>query len=366
MRLGKLVVGFVLPLAGALLVAAVVAPSAAQALTRPQVTQRAARYATSLGYRVGIAVVDSKTGDYYRSGDADDGFLSASVVKVLIAARLLAEDKLHGDVRRLAYRMITQSDNDAADQLYPLAGSGTLVPWTAHHFHIRKLGSPAVSDDAWGSTRLVPRALAHLYVKYARNPQVGPWLLNAMHHIHEYSSAGEYQWWGLPSATDHAAVKQGWNIELGHANVNTTGFVNNDRYAVVIMSRGPTNTYLTPITTMLTHVARLLLPGGRFPAPRPAVTQVAPSSVPTQGGWQVVVHGTALTGVTKVLFGTRPAASFTAVSAGELDAIAPHHSAGTVNLRVVTTHGISRKTRADVVRFVPPPVTPGRASRPMP
>jgi hypothetical protein len=355
MRLGDRVrLGFALSLACVLVLSAVVAAPPAQALTRPQVTQRAARYASSLGYRIGIAVVDSKTGDYYRSGDADGGFLSASVVKVLIAARLLVEGKLHGDVRRLAYRMITQSDNDAADQLYPMAGSGTLVPWTAHHFHIRKLGSPAVSDDAWGSTRLVPRALAHLYVKYAKNPQVGPWLLNAMHHIHEYSSAGEYQWWGLPSATSHAAVKQGWNIELGHANVNTTGFVNNDRYAVVIMSRGPTSSYLTPMTTMLTHVARLLLPHGRFPAPRPAITGLAPTSVPTSGGWQVVVHGTALTGVTKVLFGTRSTTRFTSVSARELDVIAPRHAAGRVNLRVVTTHGISRKTRADVVRFVPP------------
>jgi hypothetical protein len=237
-----------------------------------------------------------------------------------------------------------------------MAGSGTLVPWTAHHFHIRDLGRPAVSDDAWGSTRLVPRALAHLYVRYAKDPQVGPWLLNAMHHIREYSSAGEYQWWGLPAATNGPAVKQGWNIELGHANVNTTGFVDNDRYAVVLMSRGPTSSYLTPITTMLTHVARLLLPNGRFPAPGPAITRLAPNSIPTQGGWQVIVHGTALTDVTKVLFGTRPATRFTTVGPHELDVIAPPHAAGRVHLRVVTSHGISRKSPTDVVRFVPPPV----------
>jgi len=190
-------------------------------------------------------------------------------------------------------------------------------------------------------------------------------LLNAMHHHAEYSSAGEYQGWGLPSVAPYAAVKQGWNIEFGYANVNTTGFVNRDRYAVVMMSRGPTSSYLEPISSMLTHAARLLLPDGRFPARHPVVSSVSPSVVPTTGGWTVVVRGTDLTDVTKVLFGTRRAAGFTPVSPREVDVVAPTHSAGRVNLRVITSHGTSPKSRADVVRFVDSPGTgnPSRVNR---
>jgi len=347
---GKAVVA--LSLAASMLLSSAVAPPVAQAATRHHVTVAAARYATDLGYRIGIAVVDTRTGVMYTSGRARVAYLSASVVKVLIAARLLVENRMHGDVRRLAYRMITQSDNDAANQLYPLAGGSTLEPWTERHFHIRGLGGPKTPPGYWGSTRLVPAKLARLYVRYKNNPQVGPWLLNAMHHIHEFSSAGEYQWWGLPPATTNAAVKQGWNTDFGHANVNTTGFVNNDRYAVVMMSRGPTSSYLGPISAMLTHAARLLLPNGHFPAPRPAITGVSPTAVATVGGWHVIVRGTALTHVTRVLFGDRPAIRFTTVTAHKLNAVAPPHAAGAVNIRVITSHGVSRLTHADVVRFV--------------
>jgi hypothetical protein len=160
----------------------------------------------------------------------------------------------------------------------------------------------------------------------------------------------------LPSATTGAAVKQGWNTEFGQANVNTTGFVNRDRYAVVIMSSGATSTYLDPITDMLTHTARLLLPNGRFPAPPPAITKVSPTTLPTRGGWHVVVRGSDLTRVLKVVFGTRATTRFSSVSARELTVVAPSHSAGRVQLRVVTSHGISRRTAADVVRYVSTPI----------
>jgi hypothetical protein len=122
---------------------------------------------------------------------------------------------------------------------------------------------------------------------------------------------------------------------------------------VVIMSRGPASSYLSPITTMLTHVARLLLPQGRFPPPPPAIKRVSPTSIATAGGWHVVVHGTALTHVTKVLFGARPAPAFTSVTPRWLDVVTPSHAAGLVDIRVVTAHGTSPRTVADEVRFVP-------------
>jgi hypothetical protein len=257
--------------AAALLLAgpAAASPTTGAAAHGPAVARRglvtAVHTATRGGYHIGIAVYDRSTGQTFTAGAADDRFVSASVVKVLIAARLLATGRMHGAVAALAYRMITQSDNDAADRLYPLAGGATLVRWVKRRYHVWDLGVPTGHRGEWGLTRITARGLVHVYAALAADRRVGPWLLAAMHHAHRYSSAGEYQFWGLPSATRNPAVKQGWNLAAGHANVNTTGFVDHDRYAVVILTRGRPATYGHPIFSMITRVARLALPGGRFP-----------------------------------------------------------------------------------------------------
>ena len=315
----------------------------------------AAQYAASNGYRVGIVVRDTKTGTVQTAGAADTEFVSASVIKTLIATRLLVEGKVRGDTARLAYRMITLSDNDATNRLYPRAGGRTLIPWTERHYGIHNLGTPTPKRLWWGYTTLVPRALAEFYAKVKQDPLVAPWLLNAMHHIAKYSYVGEYQWWGLPSATTHAAVKQGWDTAFGHANVNTTGYVNGDRYVVVIMTRGPTSSYLGPITRMITHVARLLLPDGAFPEPGPQVYHLSRAAARTVGGGQIAIRGTSFTDVADVLFGGTAAASVTVVSSRKIVATVPQHQPGGVNVRVVTSHGTSARTDASRFRFVPPP-----------
>ncbi|HZC69295.1 MAG TPA: serine hydrolase [Jatrophihabitans sp.] len=349
---------------GSVLVAGWVQPPAAGAATRLDVMRAAATYAASQGYYAGIAVVDTQTGRTYTSGHARHSFVSASVVKVLIATRLLVMDRMHGHIADLAYRMITQSDNDATDQLYPLAGGAGLEPWAERHYHVADLGSPSNQPSWWGYTRLTALGLARFYAKVKSDPKVAPWLLDAMRHIRRTSYVGEYQWWGLPSATTHAAVKQGWNIAFGHANVNTTGFVNRNRYAVAIMTRGPSRTYLGPISTMVTHVARLLLPNGHFPDPVPHVTRLSRTSAPVRGGWRVTLRGTSFTHVTRVMFGQRRGLDLDVGSPERLSVVAPPHAAGWVHIRVVTTHGTSSEVRADRFRYVgpPPSVTDAQAS----
>ena len=84
--------------------------------------QAAAHLAVGKGYRTCIAVLDLRTGAYTGAAEATEEFASESVVKVLIATELLATGQMHGDVERTAYRMITQSDDEAANALYGLAG----------------------------------------------------------------------------------------------------------------------------------------------------------------------------------------------------------------------------------------------------
>ena len=350
----RLVVGLVSAVLVAGTLVAVGTP-VAQAATRGQVVQSAASYAASRGYHVGIAVLDSQSGAVYAGGYADDSFVSASVVKVLVAARLLLAGRMHGQVAALAYKMITQSDNAATNRLYPLAGGGSLEPWLASHYHVARLGSPTPRPGWWGYTRLVPRGLVQLYAKLKRDPVVGPWLLRTMREIRRYSSGGDYQWWGLPSATSGAAVKQGWDIAYRHANVNTTGFVNGDRYAVAILTRGPQSSYLSPISRVVTQTARLVLPNGSFPDDLPAVTGLSDTTAATGGGGSLIVHGRVFTGVSRVLFGSQGATNLKVWSPTTLSVSVPPHAAGWVDVRVVTSHGSSAAAHPDRFRFVPTP-----------
>jgi len=77
----------------------------------------AAALATSKGYRTGIAVLDLQTGRYAGAGEDTEQFASESVVKVMIAARLLATGQMTGSTEATAYEMITESDDDDANAL---------------------------------------------------------------------------------------------------------------------------------------------------------------------------------------------------------------------------------------------------------
>jgi hypothetical protein len=187
--------------------------------------------------------------------------------------------------------------------------------------------------------------LVKFYAKVKKDRRVGPWLLRAMHRAHRYGSDGTYQFFGLPSATTGAAVKQGWGIDYDDwgrsADFNTTGFVNGDRYAVAILARGPSSTYGRAIGGALTNTARLLLPGGRFPDATPAIQHMSHRSGPVTGAQPIVVRGTDLTHVSAVLFGGAKGTSLRSTSSTSLAVTAPAHAAGQVSVRVVTDHGTS-------------------------
>lgn len=71
----------------------------------------------------------------------------------------------------------------------------------------------------------------------------------------------------------------------------------------------------------------------------PAVTRVRPAAGPTAGGTSVTIIGSNLGGATSVRFGSRPARSFTVLSADELTAVSPPARAGTVAITVTTAAG---------------------------
>jgi hypothetical protein len=316
--------------------------TSANAAQRKTVMSAAASYASSEGYKVGIAVLDTKTGHFYGSGDFRGVFASESIVKVFIATRLLLRGAMHGQTETRAYKMITQSDDAIASSFYSQVGGDSLIGWIKNHYHVGGLGYRPSRSGWWGNTHIRPQGLVRLYAKLKADRRVGPWLLNAMHHATMYGSDGVYQFFGLPSATKGAAVKQGWGDDFdygGTSDFNSTGFVNNDRYAIAILARGKSSSYGSQIGALLTSVAKRLLPGGRFPDPQPRLSSLSKTTGRAAGGMKVTVHGTDLTGVRAVWFGTHRATNLKSLSAQRVQVVAPAHKAGTIRVRVATDHG---------------------------
>ncbi len=78
-----------------------------------------------------------------------------------------------------------------------------------------------------------------------------------------------------------------------------------------------------------------------FTQAAPTVTQVGPTSGGTAGGTVITVTGTNFTGASSVLFGTTIATSFTVTSSSSLMVTAPSHTAGMIDVTVVTSAGSS-------------------------
>jgi hypothetical protein len=344
---------------------AVVTAPPAVAYLRSAVLKSAASYASAQGYHVGISVYDTTNGAVMGAGDYTGTYASESLIKVFIATRLLLTGRMHGSTEARAYKMVTQSDDAIASAFYGSVGGDGLVNWIAGYYHVAHLGYGPSRAGWWGNTHLHPDGLVRLYAKLKADRRVAPWLLNAMRHATHYGSDGTYQYFGLPSATRGAAIKQGWgnDYEIGSSSdFNTTGFIDHDRYAVAILARGPSSAYGARISDLLTNVARRLLPNGIFPEAPPSVTGLSTHSGPLGGGRQVTVHGTAFTFVRSVYFGTARARNLHVLSPTTLTVTEPAHTRANCYVRVFTAHGYSQHAPANAFLYERAPLIGGLSS----
>jgi hypothetical protein len=135
------------------------------------------------------------------------------------------------------------------------------------------------------------------------------------------------------------------------AQINTTGFVDRDRYAVAIFSRGPTSLYYRAGERIVSDEARAIAPNGHLtPQPTPIVRRLTRTSGPSSGGQRLTIVGLHFRDIRAVHFGARKARI---TSAGErrLHVIVPTHRRGVVAVRVTGAYGRSAKTAADRYRF---------------
>jgi hypothetical protein len=257
--------------------------------------QSAAQLATADGYRTGIAVLNLQTGQYTGAGEDTGSFASESVAKVLIATELLLSGQMAGSTETTAYQMITQSDDADADALYGLAGGDNVINLVAAHYDIPFLGTPPSQPGWWGNTEINAKGMVYLYAAIAKDPTVGPWLMNAMAHATEFGADGTYQFFGIPAATTGAAIKQGWGDDgddSPNAVFNSTGYVDNGHFAVAILTDGSPSTYGATISAMVTAEAKALMPNGQLDDPAEH-NPVLSAPVITSVGSTVQITGTA-------------------------------------------------------------------------
>jgi hypothetical protein len=223
-------------------------------------------YGRQRGERVAVALFDRKTHRYYVAGDVDSYYASASVMKVFIATKLLVTGQSKNPtIANLMWRMITLSDDNAADYLYGIVGAAGVAPWAAARYHVAGIAATPISNY-WGLTRITARAMVNYYNAVISDPTVGPWLLNAMANMHAPAADGWPQNFGIPSVSSGWRVKQGWMCCLDNlTRMHSTGFVNGDRYTVALLTEGSPADYGLFGRDTVTGMAARLLPHGTIP-----------------------------------------------------------------------------------------------------
>lgn len=284
MRAGVLRVGVlaaVAVLVTGLVVTAPPAASAAGAGGAPDDVAAAVAYSNQRGYRSAVAVLDMDGGGYWTAGDPDATYSAESLIKLFIATRLLADGNMSGFNETTAYKMITQSDDASANTLYGRTGGDANITWVEQRYGIPWLGSPPPQSGYWGATPVTAHGMVSFYAAVRADPVVWPWLSNAIHNATPYGSDGFYQFFGIPSATTGAGIKQGWGNDTptGVPEQNSTGVVNGDHFAVAILTQGPG--YGGALSDMVTQQERLTLPGGvvRLPGPPPRLVAIGADGV---------------------------------------------------------------------------------------
>ncbi|PBC69736.1 IPT/TIG domain-containing protein [Streptomyces sp. TLI_235] len=142
----------------------------------------------------------------------------------------------------------------------------------------------------------------------------------------------------------------------GGAQVTLTG-TNLTSVTAVAFGTSPATSFTVVSATQITAVAppgtagpvqvSVTSPGGTsgglayYYTSAPTLTSVTPSQGPTAGGTAVTLAGTNFSNATAVAFGTAAAASFSVVSATQINAVAPPGTAGPVQIKVTTPGGTS-------------------------
>jgi len=208
--------------------------------TAPGGLLRKAAASVEPGTTLGAVVYDRTTGKYTVAYNADRGFRSASLVKLLIAIDLLERGAGSADRQRIA-RMLTMSDDGLASMFWVRAGGPALVTRTSAELGLTGVRPPEVAGQ-WGEVVVTPRDIVTIY-RYVLGlpPADRDLIVDSLGQAPRVAADGFDQYFGIPDGLDAQwAVKQGWGNNDRTMVLHTTGLVGPGfRYVVVLLTEHP-------------------------------------------------------------------------------------------------------------------------------
>ncbi|MDF0530955.1 serine hydrolase [Tsukamurella sp. 8F] len=239
---------------------------------------RAEAVARKEGVDASITVLDRTTGASARSADAGRQYMTASLVKVMIADDILTRREQgrvflgSSDMASLKL-MVTRSDDLAADLFWQRGGGEAIVERIAARYGLRNTRP----NGRWDLTLTTTPDLVSLYNQIVSgrrtSPKVRDFLVGAMRGFQPTGTDGENQTFGLPQTLSRektAGFKQGWMPMADGTWVhNTTAIVGpGNRYIVAVMAVQPAPKGEAPTVASLNRVTDAMFPTGRIGAAR--------------------------------------------------------------------------------------------------
>jgi hypothetical protein len=193
--------------------------------------------------RLGITVLDRRTGAVWGAGESEHATWASSTPKLALATGLLeraraGEVTLDATARRQIDAMLAGSDDDAADALWDRFGGEALVPRFRDVYGMTGLTFVPGFPRRWGFLKCSAADLRRLmaYVLGRLDPADRDHVVTAMRTV------GAVQRWGVWAAgpARRPGTKNGWSVELDggrrHWCTSSVGFAGPDaRYVVAVM-----------------------------------------------------------------------------------------------------------------------------------
>jgi len=188
----------------------------------------------------GAVVYDRTTGRSPVAYNADRGFRSASLVKLLIAIDVLERGAGPTD-REQVSRMLTMSDDGLASMFWVREGGPALVTRTSTELGLTGVRPPEVSGR-WGEVVVTPRDVVGIYRHVlALPPADRDLIVEALGAAPRVAADGFDQHFGIPDGlAAQWAIKQGWGSNDQAMVLHSTGLVGPGlRYVVVLLTEHP-------------------------------------------------------------------------------------------------------------------------------
>ncbi|WP_157494518.1 serine hydrolase [Kutzneria sp. 744] len=214
--------------------------------------------------QLATAVYDLRENAFVSRSDEDQPFAAESLTKLLIATDLAAAGKLTGDNLPRVQRMLSTSDDTAANQLWTADGGPQIVSRAVRSMGLKRTIPPR-DPGRWGDTSTTAADVVRIYQHIVTTmPAAQRDVLLADLATTARAADGTNQDFGITAALPDGEwwAKQAWACCRPAWDVHTTGLVGADRrYVVVALSQQPVAGGFGGATRVMTTVAKNLVAG---------------------------------------------------------------------------------------------------------